>query len=68
MVVSTAWLVPHCSAIGIGCSARGRGAELGAQVFPSVFEEGTMGLWLEIQLPLAKMAVMVGLGNAANSM
>jgi len=44
----------------------GRGAELEAQVFPSVFEGDTMGIQPEVWSSLAKMAAMVGSENTAN--
>jgi len=66
MDLSTAWSVPRCKLIGIGCNAMDGGAELESQVFPSVFGGDTMGCRSEERSPLAKMAVMVGLGNSAN--
>jgi len=43
----------------------GRGTEFKAQVFPLVSEGGIMGLWVEIQSPLARMAIIVVSRNAA---
>jgi len=64
--LSTAWAVPRCRSIGIGCDAMDGGAELESQVFPSVLGGDIMGRWSEERSPSAKMAVMVGSGNFAN--